>query len=235
MRKTRSVLFLVTAALLLCAVVASADESQPRGITVTGYGEAKAKPDVAYLSVGVSTEAKNAGAAAGENARKTDSVIAALTRTGVPKADIETQRYSVEPNYQYPSTGVRTLVGYIVSNTVKVTLRDLAKVGQVIDAGLAAGANNVQGVQFALQNTDQISQQALAKAVQNAQAKAEVIANALHRPLGPVISVTESGGAPPRPYDFAFAKAAEAAPPTPIIPGDVEANASVTTVYSIGP
>jgi hypothetical protein len=223
---------LITAILVAaCCSVYAAD--RPVGITVTGYAEVKAKPDVAYVSLGVSTENKDAGRAAQENAGRTDAVIAALAKSGVAKPDIETQHYSVQPNYDYKKSPA-TLVGYTVSNIVRVTVRDLTKVGTTIDAALAAGANNVQGVQFSLEKSEQVKQQALVEAVKNAEAKAKLIADAIGRRLGHVVSVAESGASIPRPLEFGvMAKYAEAAPPTPIIPGEIETSASVTVVYAI--
>ncbi len=220
---------LLIASLLVTAVVSGAYGESPTGITVSGVAIVSGKPDIAYLTVGVSTEDKEAAKAASTNAATTSAVIDAIVRSGVAKNDIETAQYTVSPVMDYRSQRPVT-TGYQVSNIVRVTVRDLAKVGAVIDAAMASGANNVQSVRFEVKDNTKLRQRALVEAIANARADAELIASTMKVRLGKVVSVTESGPTIPRPLEFSAMKTAAE---TPILPGDVDVTASVTVVYSI--
>ncbi len=224
---------ILTAPLLAACIAlptAALAQTQSSGITVTGSAEVKAKPDVAYVTFGVQTEAATAAAAAQENARLTNAVIDAIVRSGIARAEIETAQYSVSPIIDYQKSPPTT-TGYRVSNQIRVRVKDLTKVGPLIDTAIAAGANNVQGVTFDILDPSAIRREALVQAMQQAQADARLIADTLNVKLGKVISVTESGPVIPRPVELGVMRA-EAAP-TPIIPGQVTVSASVTVVYSI--
>ena len=126
-------------------------------------------------------------------------------------------------------------VGYTVSNEVRIKVRDLAKVGAVIDAALAAGANYSQNLVFAIEDDTPLRKEALAKAASNAEAEAKSIAQALGVKLGYPVSVNEGGAqAPPMPM-MRMAAMDAAAPSTPIMPGENRVSASVTVLYSISP
>lgn len=215
--------------LLTFGAVAFADDNAS-GITVNGSAEIKAKPDLAYVTFGVTVESATAVDAAQENARKTSAVIDAIEKFGIPRADIETVGYSVSPVMDY-KTSPPVKVGYSVSNQVQVKIKDLDKVGNLIDVAIAAGANNVQGVNFTIADDTAVKQQALVQAIKNAQAKARVIAEALGVNLGRVTAVSESSGFTPRPLVYGAAKMEDVT--TPIIPGEVEVTANVTLIYAI--
>lgn len=218
--------------MVLIVAAAACAQNPPPGITVNGSATVKSRPDVAYVSFGVTTQDKDAAKAAKDNAAITNRVIEAIVKSGVPKSDIETINYSVSPMYNYPQNSAPVLTGYTVSNIVRAKLRDIAKVGALIDTGIKAGANNVQGVTFTIDNDAELRSRALAQAIQNANIKARAIAEAADVKLGRVYSVTESGGYTPRPMmEYGAAKAAEA--PTPILPGDIEVTANVTVMYTI--
>lgn len=224
-----AVLFLVVCVALGVAPSAAA-QSQPSGITVTGSAELKGAPDVAYVNLGVVTEDVEAAAAAQANAAKTNAVIDAIIKAGIPKADIETVNYSVSPIVNYQVDPAVT-TGYRVSNQVRVRTRNLAGVGSLIDTAIVAGANGVQGVTFDIEDKSAIRRRAMVEAMREAQADARLIAETLGVKLGKVTSVSVSGPVIPRPYEMSMMKS-EAAP-TPIIPGQVEVSASVTVVFAI--
>ena len=209
-----------------CAAVADTQS----GITVTGSAEISVQPDIAFVTLGVSTQDVNAAAAAQSNAGKTSAVIAAVMKLGIAKADIETVGYSVSPIIDYQRNPPVT-TGYSVTNQVRVRATDLTKTGAIIDTALAAGANNVQGVSFTLADDSQPRQKALAEAVRKAEAKARTIAETLHVALGKVVSASESSGFTPRPVEYSMAKSEAAT--TPIIPGEVQVSANVTLVFAI--
>lgn len=224
--------YITISVLMLFALgtVAVAQEAAS-GITVSGFSEIKAPPDLAFVTFGVVVESANAVSAAQENARKTNAVIDAIVKFGIPKTDIETIGYSVSPIISYKENTPPVTVGYRVENQVRVRVRDLTKIGPLIDTAIGAGANNVQGVNFTIADDAVPRQQALVQAIRNAEAKARVIAETLGVRLGKVTSVTESSGFTPRPMALGIARA-EAAP-TPIIPGEIEVTANVTLVYAI--
>lgn len=221
--------------LLLCSVAAclGADPSNPpQGITVTGTAEVQGKPDTAYVTLGVQTEDRVAAKAAQDNASKNTLVINAIVKTGVGKLDIQTVGYSVAPKVDYKANPPTT-VGYTVSNEVRVKVRDLDKVGAVIDAALASGANYSQNLVFAIDDDTQLRQEALAKAARNAEAKAKAIAEALGVKLGVPMNVIEGGAQGPV-MPLMRAMAVEAAPAsTPIMPGENRISASVTVLFAV--
>ena len=162
---------------------------QPReqSIRVTGTGEARAQPDQAIADFAVETQAATAQAAAAENAQRMERVIAALVRAGVPRDRIETPDYNGFPDYDpqpRPETTEPRIRGYRVMNTVSVKMDDIGRVGAVIDAALAAGANRVHGVRFGLRDPQAFRQRAIEDAVRRARADAEALAAALGVRLG---------------------------------------------------
>ncbi len=148
--------------------------------------------------------------------------------------------YSVTPRYPEPPYGLpqdqqkpTPTLTYSVSNTLRVRVRDLTKIGTVIDAAMAAGANNVQDVTFDLTNPGSVRQQSLVQALKNAESKARLVASTLHAKLGKVISVTANEASAPMPEYSTMATMRAEAAPTPIVPGEVPVATSVTVVYSI--
>ncbi|MCE5324429.1 SIMPL domain-containing protein [bacterium] len=213
--------------MLLLPAIAAADAT---GIVVTGSGEVKAQPDIAYVTLGVNTQSGDAAKAAKDNAGITNAVIAAVMKAGIAKDDIETADYSVNPIMDYKKSPPMT-VGYNVSNRVRLTIRDMTQVGSIIDIGVKAGANNVQGIDFSIEDDTTLCRQALSNAVAQAKSKANSMAEAAGVKLGRLISMSEAGGYTPRPMLAGLAKS-EAAP-TPVIPGELTVTASVTMVYAI--
>lgn len=211
----------------------SAASDTTRGITVSDSAEVKAQPDTAFITFGVTNKSKNANVAARENAATSTSVIAAIAKAGIPKSDIKTIDYSLEPQMDWEKSPPK-VVGYSASNTVSVRTKDMGKIGALIDAAIAAGANNVQGVRFDVEDKRKLRQKALALAVKKAEGKAQAIAEALGAKLGPAISASESVDEY-APYSRNYrAKASFAASPsTPISPGETSVSAQVKVVYSV--
>jgi uncharacterized protein len=195
-----------------------------RGITVTGNGTVDTVPDRAAFSFGVHTESATAAAALGANGALMTKVIDAIEKAGVAKADIQTQQVSLSP--QQSADGKR-ITGYAADNSVAVTLRDLGSAGSVVDAAVAAGANEVSGPNLTSSDQDALYRQALKNAMVDAKSKAEAIASAGGVSLGAVATVVEGGTATPLP-GVESSKAA-----TPISPGTEQITASVTVTYAI--
>lgn len=191
----------------------------PPTIEVAGQGEVTAMPDRAQVLVTVQVRARTASAAGTENAQRSQRVLDALRAAGVPREQLATLGYSVQPAYRYPGEGRSPeLVGYDARNTVRVELRQVDQVGRAIDAALAAGANDVAGVSFYLSNLSAVKRDALAAATSDARLGAEAIARAAGGTLGALLSITTQEGEMPRPMPMAMAMRADAAEkaPTPI-------------------
>ncbi len=150
-------------------------------------------------------------------------------------AEIKTVSYSLNPDYRYPKDGGKpTITGYTATNVVRVTLNDLTRVGQAIDAATRSGANQVHRLQFTLKDEQAAQSQALRAAAVKAKAEAEALAQALGLKIARVLSVVESSeGVQPIMRDVMLARA-EAAAPTPVEPGTIEVRATVTLTVEIG-
>jgi hypothetical protein len=215
-------------------------DERPR-LAVQGEGRMRAEPDQAIVRLGVTAQAETAGAAQQQVNRVADGILEAVRALGVEGRALQTSQLSLYPVYserqrRMPQQEVADpeIVGYRASNVVSVRLEELAKIGPVIDGAVAAGANEVQGVDFSLQDDLAARKQALAQAVAEARAKAEAMATALGLRLGPVIEVTE-GGASVQPRRLQVASLAMRAGDagTPVSAGDVEVTASVSVVFAL--
>ncbi len=210
--------------------------SSAEGITALGHGEVKVKPDIALVTLTVTTQSSDQALAVRENAVRTTATLAALRGAGIADKDIQTQSYTVQPQYDYkPSPPV--LTGYQVQNSVQATVRDLTKVGLVIDKATAKGVGaEVGGVSFDLSDRAASQSAALSLAVKSAKLKAGVMADAAGVGLGRLLTMTEGGSAPiVRPMMAMRALAAPGgAPETPINEQQIVVTADVTLVYALG-
>jgi uncharacterized protein YggE len=226
---------LACAALVVAlGVSTSADERRPdekRTIAVTGRGEVKAMPDRVAIAFAVETTASRASEAATDNARRSAAVAAALRSAVGADGTVTTTRYSVEPRYESKAAAI---AGYVARNEVQVESGAVDRVGALVDAGIGAGANRVGSLAFTVSQRDDRFRAALGKAAADAQAQADATARGLGVHLKGVFSATVVG-APvfePRRVGFA-AMASEAAPPTPIEPGETTISATVNVTYEI--
>ena len=206
-------------------------------ISVSGAGEINMAPDIATVNLGVVTENRDAQEAMRENNETIEAVLAAVRALGIDNDDIRTVNFSMNPIRDW-SMNVSRIVGYSVTNTVRVTVRDIDMVGTVLGAGATAGATVSQGVQFSISDSSVAYNQALALAVQNAQGKAAALATALGRNVGAVISVTESGGhhMPVMWADMAMPVPTAAMSADMIVPietGDLTVRANVQIVFAM--
>jgi uncharacterized protein len=206
----------------------SATSSAGSTITVTGNGTVDATPNQASFDFGVTTNGTTAAEALSRDSAQARAIIDALKKAGVASSDIQTTQVSLWP--QTSRDGLR-ITGYQASNSVNVTA-PLAKSGSLVDAAVAAGANNVGGPNLDTADTASLYNQPLTQALDKAKAKAQVIARAAGLTLGKVLKVHEGGAATPIVYGEAFAAAAKAAPP--IEAGTQKIQASVTVTYSAG-
>jgi len=226
---------LLAALLLVAAAVAgvaqphlgrSATPSGTTIITVTGNGTVHATPDRASFDFGVQTQSSTAAGALSKNAEQARRIIRALKTAGIDASDIQTTEVSLWP--QTSNDGNR-IVGYTASNSVNVTAA-LAKSGDVVDAAVRAGANNVGGPSLDTSDRDSLYAGALKQAVANAKTKAQAIADASGLTLGAEVKVREGGSEPSPIFYGSMAARAEAGPP--IEAGTQQVQASVTVTYS---
>ena len=198
------------------------------GITVTGSGSVQGAPDRADFSFGVETQGETSGQALDANSAAVQKVIEALKASGVADADIQTQQVSVSPRY---SNNGQRIVGYTAVNSVNAKVRDLASAGSVVEAAVAAGANQVYGPTFSISDQTGLYADALTKALEDAKAKAKTIAGAAGVNLGAIVNVVEgSSFGPPIPVTEAGGAAAD----LPVEPGQQEIIATLTVTFAIG-
>lgn len=196
-------------------------------IVVSGSGSVFSKPDLAYVTIAVQTQSKDAQSAQQDNARKMTSTIDTLESNGISENDIRTVGYRLDPLMDYESKPP-VIVGYLSVNTVQVTIRDLNNVGKIIDVAVSAGTNVVQNIQFAI-SKDRLSglrNEAIAAAIQDARKKAEATSNSLGVELIGPTEASITPGYEPGPILY---KAENVQ--TPITPGELEISATVQVSY----
>ena len=231
---------LLTAAVAgpVAAQAQSDTEDTVRSISVTGVGLVKAEPDVADINLGVTKQGEDATSASQEAAMAMEAVVKALLEAGIVEGDIQTSSISLNPLYDWDNDPP-TIEGWEASNLVDITVRDITTVGDVVDAATAAGATNVNGITFRVEDPTAAEAEARTAAVADAKAKAEQLAADAGVTITGVINISESGGQTPQPLYFEgdttggnerLAAIAE----TPVLPGQVELSISVFIQYEIG-
>jgi uncharacterized protein len=210
----------------------------PPSLVSSGQGEAKVTPDRVSVLVNVQTRAATAAAAAAENARRTRTVLDALTRLGLAKDQLSTEGFTAYPEMRYDKEGGNPRVaGYVVTNSVRAESRRVEQAGAIIDAALGAGANMINALSFYAASIEEPRRQAIGLAVASARADAEAMALAGGGTLGGLIELSTQGPtAPPRPmYDLAARSKVAMAEQTPINPGQQTVNVYVTARWAFVP
>lgn len=216
----------------------AAGYSSAETITVVGQGTSNASPDIAKVSLGVDTSAETVGEAVAANDEIMASILAALEEAGIAAKDIQTMNYSITLD-RYPEQPVLEEGSssepkplYRVSNMVNVTVRELESVGDVLDAVIEAGANDIWGITFALDDPSAAEAEARASAIEDALARAGALAELSGVTLGPVMSVTEVIGSTPLQVPAALERAASGGAGV-ISPGELEIGYQVQVTYFI--
>lgn len=208
----------------------------PPALIVNGSGQLMAAPDVATVRLGIVRQASVAQTAQDQASVVAQDILRAVRDLGVPAAQIQTTRLVLSPVYAPRTPESREaprIVAYTATNSVSIRLEDLTLIGRVIDAGLKAGANQLEGVQFALRNDKAARTQALKLAVEDARTKAQAMAEELRVNLVEILEVNEGNVSIAEP---AFARATlVAAPATPVSVGEISVSANVTIRYRISP
>lgn len=233
---------LLLAALALGSLASTACAQQPAAasdgtlVSVSAQAEARRVPDVATVSAGVVTQAADANAAMRANAAQMDKVMASIRAAGIAERDIQTSGINLNPQYRYAENQPPAITGYQASNTVSLKVRDIARLGKVLDALVASGANQVNGPSFEIDKPEAAYDEARRAALDKARARARMYAEALGMRVRRIVSIDEGGGfQPPRPMPMmAMAARAEKAYDTAVSPGETTLSANLDVVFELG-
>ena len=215
------------------------DRGEPRTIAVSGSGQISAAPDVAEIRMGVTTHGDTARQALSENNQRMTTLLATLQQRGVAAKDVQTTHLSIQPQYAppqpgKPATASPRITGYQVQNSVAITARDLAKFGELLDAVVDAGANEMNGVAFRLDQPEPLLAEARKRAMAEAKARASLLAGEAGVVVGPPMSIREESvmsGTPQPPVRY---RAAMAGPGSvPMASGEQELHITVHVVYEL--
>lgn len=229
--------------LVLCSAAAPAALAQSASaeaafrattLNVSAYGETRVAPDMATISLGVTTDGRTAQAAMQANAARMNQVMAALKKGGFAAKDIQTSQLSVEPQYIYEPNQSPRLNGYRASNIVTLTVRDLSKLGAAVDATVEAGANQMGGISFGLSDPTAAENAAREKAVAALTARADLYAKATGHRVLRLVSLSEGGGySPPPPMPMVAMAARYEKADTAVSPGETRVRIDVSAVYEL--
>ena len=226
-------LYLLSSLGAFAPALAADDEPQKRTISLSGTGTVKLAPDIVSISTGVESDAAIAKDALAKNTASMTRVIEELKQSGIEPKDIQTTNFSVEPRYDDRDDGKPAkLVGYHVTNSVFITLRDISKLGEVLDKIVGFGANSIGGVAFGVADREGVENEARKLAMADAIAKAKLYADAAGAELGPVLTISEQGGYQPYFEKRAAAPMASAAP-VPIEAGTESVSMQVSVTWEL--
>ncbi len=238
MKKFTSVL---AAALLVFSVAGTnlAAAAEPNTIAVSGMAEQEVAPDMAYIDVGINVRADDAETARTQEAQIASQIRRALLGLAITDNDLQNTSYYLYQEYKVDRNGVRAADKYVLDSSIKVTVKDLDKLSQVIDNVVEAGATNISNITYALSTQNIIQRQLLATAVENARDKAAVVANAGSRTLGNMLSadINSFDGGTIVAYGAnklrSTTNLAEDGVATKLSPGKIKLNARVQVVFSL--
>lgn len=227
-------------------------------LVVSGEGQSRRVPDMAVFSAGVVTQGKTGGDALSANATRMDEVVKALNRAGIADRDIQTSALSLQPQYSNPEQEAEIrarmtrepyvapaqpqaprIIGYEARNNVQVRVRELGEMGRIIDTLVQAGANQVDGPSFTLDQPKAALDEARTEAVREARSRAELYARAAGLRIARILSISEGGGYYPQPIivtgRMAGAPPAPPPPPSPVVPGELMLGATVSVQFALRP
>lgn len=216
------------------APLSAEEKTMDRTVTVSATGSVLAAPDEATIATGVTSEAKTARDALTKNTEAMKKVIEELKSQGVEAKDIQTTQFNVEPVYVYPKEGQPpSVTGYRVNNMLGVRVRNLDKLGGVLDQLVTAGANQMNGISFDVSKAETLKDDARKAAMENAKRRAQLLATAAGAEVGEVLQISEETSQQgPRPVVFAKQRAAMAES-VPVERGEQELEARVTVTWKL--
>ncbi|MCX7889613.1 MAG: SIMPL domain-containing protein [Rhodobacteraceae bacterium] len=225
------------AVLVALALPAAAADPAPATLSVTGEGRVEARPDMALVTMGVTTEADTAREALDANNARIAATIARLKSAGIEDRDIQTSGLSLGPRYDYnrsASDGTAQITGFIATNSVTVRIRALGLLGETLDAVVTDGANTLGGISFGMQDPAPLLDEARKESVADARRKAELYAAAAGVRLGRILSIADQSGAyyPPVPMPMG-GMAMEAKSAVPVASGEVTLSSNVAIVWEL--
>ncbi len=213
LRSRLAIMFLMVCSALAFSNPASAEEAKP-SITVSGLGSQSVKPDMAMITLGVQRQAKTARQALNQNNAAMAAVLSALKTHGIEDKDLQTSGFNIQPQYHFPkrsADGIQrppVIIGYRVSNQLSVRVRDLTRLGDILDKSVTLGVNSGGNIQFLTENPESALGKARKKAMASAITKAKTLTEAASISLGKILSISENANRP-RPYamrEMAMAK-----------------------------
>ncbi len=235
-----SAVFAVVALVLAAAAVngpsraaAQSVDAEQRTLSLSATGSVNVRPDTAHITVGVVSEAENARSAMDDNNGAMAKVIEALKEKDIASKDIQTTNFSVHPRYQHFDDGKPSVIsGYRVVNSIRITVREIGRLGEVLDKVVGFGSNQIGGISFSVSEPDELMDQARVQAIETARARAELYAQAAGAAIGEVIRIEEvaSDGAPEPRFR---ALAAKAEGEVPIEAGETEIKVRVRVVWAL--
>lgn len=205
-------------------------------LSLSAHGESKVAPDKATISLGVQTDAPTAQAAIAANAEKMSRVIAALKKGGLSDKEIQTSNLSLNPQYVYQENLPPRLTGYQANNQVIITVRELSRLGRIVDATVNAGADNVGGVSFGIEDSTEAENAARLEAVRDLRAKADLYAQATGYRVARLVTLNEgaSYAPPPAPPPMPMMARAESAKfDTSVSPGELTVRVDISATYEL--
>lgn len=212
------VLLAMIAVLPRATVEAAESMAAEPSLSVSGHGSVQGVPDQATIALGVTTHAVAAQEAQETNASASQRIRSALGAFGIEARDIQTQNYHFSPEYSYEDAQRGTITGYTVNHTLLVRIEDITMIGEIIDAALTNGANNVTDLTFSIRDQRPLRREALTAAVKDAREKAETMARAMGKAIVGVVSVSENP-APLSPYPMERFMVGAGAPDATLIEG----------------
>lgn len=225
----------IAVAVLLVALPVHAVDGQEvrerlRTVSVAGSGSATAKPDLAEVQVGVASEARTAAAALNANTAAMTTLFTTLRNFGIAETDMQTSGFHVAPKHDPGDRGrAPGIAGYAVTNQVAVKLRDIGRLGDLLDQVVQSGANTVHGVRFTLAKPDAVADIARKEAMADAKRKAELLAIEAGVKLGRIMSISEGGGIEPRGGEMLAARGVS----VPVAPGELAVRASLRVTWTL--
>lgn len=205
-------------------------------LNLSAYGETRIEPDMAMITLGVMTDGRTAAEAMAANAQRMNAVVASLKKAGIAEKDIQTSNLNLNPQYRYEQNEPPVLTGYQASNQVTIRVLDLKKLGAAVDATVGAGANQVHGVSFGLQDATAAENAAREAAVKALAAKADLYAKATGYRVARLVSLSEGGGYVPRPpmpmVEMAAARGF-AKDATPVQAGELTVRIDISGLYEV--
>lgn len=215
-------------------------ETQPmnRTIAVSGHGEIKAAPDTAIVDLGVFSQGPNAKAALEQNTKNMAALMEVLKAAGIEAKDIQTSNFNVGPRYDNTGKQPPKVVGYDVNNSVSVTVRKLDGLGALLDQAVSSGSNQINGLNFTVDDPQKLQDEARTEAVKDAKRKADLMAAAAGAKVGSVVVIKDGGAPQPVPMArgmspmMADAMVAKAAP-VPVAQGQMLISSDVSVVWEL--